>query len=141
MSEIASETPSVSEVELLPDHFPTTPKDLSHVTLYFDTTPDQGEDESFYFVKIETPDRVNDDFDAWYEAAVEAVIVNNPDLADATLIGAALKYGNFRSGGGEVFHRLDGDPGEDGAPTGGLVQGRDFKSYEGGVTYRYDDLF
>lgn len=137
-----SET-TVTDLEATPDHFPTTPKDLSHVTLYFDLTPDKGEDEEFFFVKIETPDSVNDDFDTWYQDAVQAVTALNPELADATLIGAALKYGSGKSGnGGEFFYRLDGDPNDvDGAPTGGLVQARDYDDYAGGVEYRYNDLF
>ena len=128
--------------EETPDHFATTPKDLSHVTLYFDLTPDDGEDESFYFVKIETPDAVNDDLDTWYLDALMAIQAANPDLAGAELVGAALKYGNFRSGGGEVYYDLDGDNSdEDGIPTGGLVQAREYKNYDGGTEYRYDDLF
>jgi hypothetical protein len=120
-----------------PDHFPETPKDLSHVTLYFDTTPTDGEDDSFFFVKIETPDAVDDDFDNWYEAALEAILVQNPDLADAKFAGAALKYGRE-----EVYFRLDGDAmDEDSPPTGELVQGRSYKNYDGGVSYDYGDLF
>jgi len=49
----------------------------------------------------------------------------------------ALKYGKA-----EQYFRIDGDPtDQDSAPTGELVQGRDYKHYEGGVTYSYDDLF
>lgn len=127
----------VATLEPTADHFPTTPRDLSHVTFYFDTTPEDGEDESFFFVKIETPDAVDDDLDHWYQAALDQIIARNPELADAELKGAALKYGRE-----ETFHRLDGKPDdEDGAPTGGLVQGSQYKRYDGGVTYSYDDLF
>lgn len=130
-----------TEAEAL-DHFPTTPKDISHVTFYFDATPDDREDDSFFFVKVETPDQVNDDLDAWYEAALEAMLAKDPALADYELVGAAIKYGSARSGGGEVYFDLDNDPtDEDYPPTGGLVQGREFRSYEGGTTYNYDDLF
>ncbi len=125
-----------------PDHFPTTPKDISHVTFYFDVTPEDHEDDSFYFVKVETPDSVGDDLDAWYQAALDAMIAKDPALADYELVGAAIKYGSGRSGGGEFYYALDNDPtDQDYAPTGGLVQGREFRSYEGGTTYNYNDLF
>ena len=124
-------------VAVTPDHFATTAQDLSHVTFYFDTTPDDGEDDAFFFVKIETPDAVDDDLDHWYQAALDQIIARNPELADAELKGAALKYGRH-----EDFFRLDGKPDdEDSAPTGGLVQGHEYKRYEGGVTYNYDELF
>lgn len=124
------------------DHFPTAPKDLSHVTFYFDTTPEDGEDESFFFVKVETPTHVDDDLDNWYEAALEAMLAQHPELEGAELVGAALKYGSGKSGGGEFFHALDGDStDEDHAPTGGLVHAREYKFYDGGAEYKYDDLF
>jgi hypothetical protein len=120
-----------------PDHFPVTPKDISHVTLYFDVTPDDGEDDAFYFVKIETTDSVDDDLDHWYQAALEQVIARDAQLADAKFMGAAIKYGRE-----EHYFSLDGKNGdEDSAPTGELVQGKDYKHYEGGTSYRYDDLF
>lgn len=123
--------------------FPTMPRDISHVTLYFDLTPDEGEDDAFYFVKIETPDAVNDDLDAWLQQALDAIVARNPDLAGAEFEGAAIKLGSFRGGtGGEFYYRNDGDStDEDSAPTGGLVQARDYNSWGGGVEYRYDDLF
>lgn len=127
---------TTSETEA-PDHFPTTPKDISHVTLYFDLTPEDGEDEAFYFVKINTPDSVDDDFDHWYQAALDQVIARDPELADAKFMGAALKYGRV-----EQFFALDGkNYDEDNPATGELVQGKDFRDYEGGVEYRYGDLF
>lgn len=128
----------------VPDHFPTAPKDLSHVTFYFDTTPDQGEDDGFFFVKIETPGSVDDDLDNWYDAALEAILARHPELEGAELVGAALKYGsgNGKSGGGEFFHAFDGDStDEDYAPTGGLVHAREYKFYDGGAEYNYGDLF
>ncbi len=119
------------------DHFPTTPRDLSHVTFYFDLTPEDGEDRAFFFVKIETPDRVDDDLDHWYQAALDQIIARNPELGDASFTGAALKYGRE-----EEFFRLDGNAfDQDTAPTGRLVQGSQYKNYEGGVTYSYDELF
>ena len=125
------------------DSFPTTPKDLSHVTLYFDVTPDDFEDSEFFFVKIETPDSVHDDFDGWSQDALEAIYLLNPELADAAFRGAALKYGSGhgRSGGGEVYYANDGDPGADTPPTGGLIQARNFNAYGGGVEYSYGELF
>ena len=123
--------------ETIPDHFAEAPRDISHVTFYFDTTPQDGEDDAFFFVKVETPDSVDDDLDHWYQAALEQIIARNPELADASLKGAAIKYGRE-----EVCFRLDGNPyDEDSTPTGGLVQGRDYHRYDGGVTYNYNDLF
>ena len=128
---------TVSNEGEAPDHFPVTPKDISHVTLYFDVTPDEGEDDAFYFVKIETTDRVGDDLDHWDQAALEQAIARDAQLQDAKLLGAAIKYGRE-----EQYFSLDGkNYDEDRPPTGELVQGKDYKHYEGGVTYRYDDLF
>lgn len=122
------------------DHFATAAKDISHVTFYFGSGDLESGD--FYFVKVETPDSVNDDLDNWYQAAVDEMMARDPNLANYELMGAAIKYGNFRSGGGEVYFSLDGDPtDEDYAPTGGLVPGREFKFYDGGTTYNYADLF
>jgi hypothetical protein len=134
MTDIA--TQQVNE-DVAPDHFPVTPKDISHVTLYFDLTPGDGEDDAFFFVKIETPDSVDDDFDHWYQAALEEVIARDAALADAKFVGAALKYGRE-----EAFFSLDGkNYDDDSAPTGGLVQAKHYGRYEGGTEYSYGDLF
>lgn len=136
-------TAAATEDESSADSFPTTPKDLSHVTLYFDLTPDDGEDSEFFFVKIETPDAVNDDFDTWYQDALDAIYVLNPELEQAVFKGAALKFGSDhgKSGGGEVYYANDFNPDPNDAPTGGLVQAQDYHSYGGGVEYSYGDLF
>jgi len=124
-------------IEVSPDHFAATAQDISHVTFYFDTTPDDGEDDAFFFVKIETTDAVDDDLDHWYQAALDQIIARNPGLADAEVEGVAIKYGKE-----EDFFRLDNNPNDhDTAPTGHLVQGHEYKHYEGGVTYSYDELF
>ena len=122
--------------------FPTAPKDLSHVTFYFDATPDNFEDSKFFFVKIETPGHVDDDLDHWYSDALEQIAEINPAMADYRFLGAALKYGSVHSGGGEFYYSADdGDLGVDDPPTGFLVQGRDYKNFVGGVSYDYDNLF
>lgn len=123
--------------------FATMPKDISHVTFYFDLSPDDHEDDEFFFVKIDTPDAVNDDLDTWYEDALNQILARNAQLADAELVGAAIKFGSGRSGsGGEFYYSLDGDSTDvDAAPTGGLVQARDFSGFGAGVEYRYGDLF
>jgi len=119
-------------------HFATMPKDISHVTFYFDATPDDHEDTEFTFVKVDTPDSVSDDLDNWYQDALAEIIARNPQLAEAHLDGVAIKFGSGRSGsGGEFYYSLDGDSTDvDSAPTGGLVTGR-----EVGVSYSYGDLF
>ncbi len=118
-------------------HFATMPKDISHVTFYFDATPDDFEDSEFTFVKVETPDSVADDLDDWYEEAVAAILAENPQI-EGELAGVAIKFGSDRSGsGGEFYYALDMDSTDvDFAPTGGLVTGR-----EVGVSYSYADLF
>ena len=122
-------------------HFATMPKDISHVTFYFDATPNDHEDTEFTFVKIDTPDSVADDLDAWYQDALSAILVRNPELAEGDLAGVAIKFGSGRSGsGGEFYYSIDGDSTDvDSAPTGGLVGGRDIE--QNGVAYRYEDLF
>lgn len=122
-------------------HFATMPKDISHVTFYFDATPDDSEDTEFTFVKIDTPDSVSDDLDSWYQDALSAIIAQNPHLADVELDGVAIKFGSGRSGsGGEFYYSIDGDSTDvDFAPTGGLVDGREVGQL--GVAYRYEDLF
>ncbi len=124
-------------------HFATMPKDISHVTFYFDVTPDDGEDSEFFFVKIDTPSRVGDDLDTWYADALSEILALNAHLAGAENIGVAIKVGSFRAGsGGEFYYAIDGDStDEDGAPTGAPVQADEFASYAGGVEYRYVDLF
>lgn len=124
-------------------NFATMPKDISHVTFYFDLTPNNGEDSEFFFVKIDTPDSVADDLDVWYQAALDEIVARNANLADAENIGVAIKFGAFRGGsGGEFYYAIDGDStDEDGCPTGAPVQARDFDQYGGGVEYRYGDLF
>jgi len=122
-------------------HFATMPKDISHLTFYFDATPEDSEDTEFTFVKIDTPDSVSDDLDDWYQDALSAIIAQNPHLADVELDGVAIKFGSNRSGsGGEFYYSIDGDSTDvDFAPTGGLVGGREVGHF--GVAYRYEDLF
>lgn len=124
-------------------NFATMPKDISHVTFYFDTTPDDHEDSEFFFVKIETPGSVNDDLDTWYQDALDQILARNTQLADAELTGVAIKFGSARGGtGGEFYYAIDGDSTDvDYAPTGGLVAGSEFKAYGGGVEYSYGSLF
>ncbi|MGA0606168.1 VCBS domain-containing protein [Phenylobacterium sp. VNQ135] len=123
------------------DNFPLAPKDLSHVTFYFDLTPQDQTDQAFFFAKVETPGAVNDDLDSWYHQAVDRIVALNPNLAQAELVGAAIKYGSPQSGGGEFYYGLDGDLDQDAVPTGHLIQGSEYKLYAGGVTYGYDSLF
>jgi len=124
-------------------NFATMPKDISHVTFYFDLTPGDHEDSEFFFAKIDTPDAVNDDLDAWYQDALSEILARNAQLADAELTGVAIKFGSGRSGsGGEFYYSVDQDSTDvDSPPTGGLVTAREFGSYGGGVEYRYEDLF
>lgn len=123
--------------------FATMPKDISHVTFYFDLTPGDHEDDDFFFAKIDTPDSVNDDLDTWYQGALSEIIARNPQLADAEVAGVAIKFGSAKSGsGGEFYYGIDGDSTDlDYAPTGGLVAASQFKAYGGGVEYSYGDLF
>ena len=123
--------------------FATMPKDISHVTFYFDLTPHNHEDSDFFFAKIETPGSVNDDLDTWYDQALAQILAHNADLAGAENVGVAIKFGSDRSGaGGEFYYSLDHDSTNvDSAPTGGIVTAREFASYGGGVEYRYSDLF
>lgn len=131
------------DAEIDGGHFATMPKDISHVTFYFDATPDDHEDDEFFFVKIDTPESVSDDLDTWYEDALSAIIAQNANLADAELAGVAIKFGSGQSGsGGEFYYAIDGDSTDVDFPTtGGLVTAREFNSYGGGAEYRYEDLF
>lgn len=123
--------------------FATMPKDISHVTFYFDLTPKDLEDSDFFFAKIETPGSVNDDLDTWYQDALTEILSRNAQLADAQFVGAAIKFGSARGGsGGEFYYSLDHDSTDvDSAPTGGIVQAYEYGSYGGGVEYSYGDLF
>ncbi|WP_293679285.1 hypothetical protein [uncultured Phenylobacterium sp.] len=128
-------------------HFATMPKDISHVTFYFDLDPDgggEGDDAQFFFVKIETPDSVNDDLDNWYQDALTEILLRNAQLEGAENVGVAIKFGSARGGsGGEFYYEIDNDSTDedDGAPTGAPVQARDYGDYGGGVEYGYGDLF
>lgn len=122
--------------------FATMPKDISHVTFYFDLTPNDAEDNEFFFAKVETPDSVNDDLDTWYQQAVDAIVAQHPELAGAELVGAAIKFGSEHGRtGGEFYYSLDGDSTNvDYAPTGYLVQAYEFNGYGGGAEYSYGQL-
>lgn len=124
-------------------NFATMPKDISHVTFYFDLTPNKSEDDHFFFVKIETPGSVNDDLDTWYQDALAQILARNAQLAGAEVEGVAIKFGSGKTGsGGEFYYAIDGDSTDvDNAPTGGVVSAREFGSYDGGVEYKYGDLF
>jgi phage-related minor tail protein len=86
---------------------------------------------------------VNDDLDTWFDQALTEILARNAQLAGAELVGAAIKFGSGRSGsGGEFYYSLDHDSTNvDSAPTGGIVQAREYGSYGGGVQYQYGDLF
>ena len=65
----------------------------------------------------------------------------SPDAA-ITAIGAVIFDVEGRSLGGEFYYALDGDSTDfDSAPTGGLVQAREYAGYGGGAEYQYGDLF
>ncbi len=122
-------------------HFATMPKDISHVTFYFDVTPGDLEDNEFFYAKVETYDGVNDDLDTWYDAALAEILArNSSELQGAEVIGVAIKFGSERSGsGGEFFYSIDGDSTNVDYPPGGYVQGRGFNG--SGVEYQYGDIF
>lgn len=122
-------------------HFATMPKHIANVTFYFDLTPKSREDDDFFYVKVETQSSVNDDMDAWYDAALAEILARNTDtLAGAEVTGVAITFGNPRSGvGGEFFYRIDGDSTDVDTAPGGFVQASDFA--DNGVVYRYNDLF
>lgn len=117
------------------------PKDISHVTFYFNITPEGGEDTEFFFVKVDTPDAVNDDLDTWYDAALTEILSRNADvLAGAHLDGVAIKFGSAKGGtGGEFYYKIDGDSTDVDSPPVGFAQGRDLGGH--GTEYSYGDLF
>ncbi len=114
--------------------FATMPKDISHVTFYFDVTPSDHEDSRFVFVKIDTPGSVNDDLDSWYDQALSAILSRNAGLATAEVAGVSIKFGSEHGGsGGEFYYAIDHDSTDvDSAPTSvGRVD----------VEYSYGSLF
>lgn len=122
-------------------HFATMPKDISHVTFYFDLTPDDLEDSELFFVKIETPNAVSDDLDTWYDAALTEILARNATVLDgAQLDGVAIKFGSERGGsGGEFYYKIDGNSTDINSPPGGFTQARNFNG--NGAEYSYGDLF
>ena len=122
-------------------HFATMPKDISHVTFYFDLTPENHEDSAMFYVKIETPSSVNDDLDTWYDAALAEILARNGvALEGAEVNGVAIKFGSERGGsGGEFYYAIDGDSTDVDSPPGGFTQARNFNGH--GVEYNYGDLF
>ena len=123
------------------DFFATAPKDISHVTFYFDRTPEDYEDSRYFFAKVETGDHVNDDLDTWYQQAIDAMALQNPNIGEYRFLGAAIKYGSGKNGnGGEFYYAADGsDCQPDESPLGYLVQNKDARSFF--QTYDYDQLF
>lgn len=134
---MSNTTITEAPVDALADggHFATMPRDISHVTFVFDTTPNDLEDRRFFFAKIETTDAVNDDLDTWYDAALAEILARNADLADASVLGVAIKFGSGKSGtGGDFFYAIDGDSTDiDDAPYG--------SSNRADVEYSYSSLF
>lgn len=123
MSEI-NETPT----EEVADIFATSAKDISHVTFYFDRTPQDYEDSAYYFFKVETPGSVNDDLDTWYQEAIAAVSLINPEVADYRFLGAAIKSGSHKQGG-EIYYAADGSDSAPDESALGLIQSRDVRSF------------
>lgn len=105
-----------SEPPCSSDNFCKPPKDLSYVTLYFDKNGDCGDDgvldakSDLLVVKIDNlPDAANDDLDTWYQKVIEYLKSEKGLDCEADLLGANLKYGSEKSGGGSFFYALDGD--------------------------------
>lgn len=120
-------------------HFATMPRDISHVTFYFDLTPEEGEDDDFFYAKIETTDSVSDDLDTWYDAALNEILARNAEaLEGAEVAGVAIKFGSFRgASGGEFFYKIDGDSTDvDNVSGGSYARDNDVN-----VTYSYGSLF
>lgn len=95
------------------DHFPTFDKDISHITLYFDTdgAGDKNND-GVYTVKIDTPKEFDDDLDNSIDAIVAYIVANddNVDSADQ-LLGVAIKGGNVDNADGsyDTYFAIDGN--------------------------------
>ena len=115
---VAELTP-VAVPAYIANHFPVAPKDISHVTFYFEQSPDD-DILNLHSVKIDNvPGRADDDLDAWIQQAVDYVRAHDPALAQgAELLGAALKYSTT-----ELYYALDGNTDIDPVPGGVLIQG------------------
>lgn len=138
------------------DNFPTFDKDISHVTLYFDTTSgdvngetvpnDKGngthqEPDGYYTVKIDNwQDQSadgSDDLDDYLGDILTYLVENDPNITEDTeLLGVAIKGGNVDNGGYDNYYAMDGDTDAETPPTGDLVQNKEIDA-----TYQYEDVF
>ncbi|WP_374468282.1 cadherin-like domain-containing protein [Phenylobacterium sp.] len=125
-------SPALVQPAITGDHFPTAPKDISHVTLYFETSPNDGKLD-LRTVKVDNvPGAANDDLDAWLNQALEYVRAHDAGLpAGAQLLGGALKYATT-----EIYYGLDGDTDADAAPGGVLVQNHSLNA-----SFNYSAIF
>jgi hypothetical protein len=125
----------IPEPPVVQNHFPEFDKDISHITLYFDTTDGDKNGDGVYTVKIDEWDGSND-LDNDLDAILAYLIENDENIdADTELLGVAIKGGDVNHGGYDNYYAMDNDEDADTPPTGTLVQNRDVDQ-----TYDYDDL-
>ena len=142
------------------DHFPTFEKDISHITLYFDTT--EGDvagtsvtttvkgktmtkeiGDGYYTVKIDGwIDQAadgSDDLDDYLGDIMAWLIANDPNIVEGTvLLGVAIKGGDVDHGGYNNYYAMDGDSDADNdqIPTGALAENKHLDQ-----SYNYSDVF
>lgn len=125
------EPPPVIVADHFPDFKEATNRDISHFTLYFDTTDGDKNGDGVYTVKIDTPAEFNDDLDNSLDTVLNYLIANDPNVgADTTLLGVAIKGGTI-----ENFYALDNDIDADTASFS-LVQNKNVD-----MTVDYDAVF
>lgn len=135
-AEIPDEPPEES-------NFPELDKDISNVVLYFQTTEGDvkpsPDGDGYYTVKIDNvAEEASDDFDDWLADVQTYLIANDPNVADAELVGVAIKYGSEQSGGGTEFYAMDNDPDIDTAPAGTTFP---LPGNEVDKTYQYGEVY
>lgn len=80
------------------DNFPEWKQDISNMTFVFNQTEGDRNGDGYYTVKIDVPEDLGDDPDAYIDDLLAAMIAADPNLdADADLMGVVIKGGRQKT--------------------------------------------
>ena len=108
--ETPAPTPSVE------GNFPLLTDNITSIVLYYDAPSGDVNADGYYAVKVDSVSWiVEDDLDLWLGDATSYLEASDPNIdADTELAGVAITHG---SGGETEYYAMDGDPGQDIAPS------------------------
>jgi len=102
--------------------FPQLSNDITSIVLLYNTTSGDITGDGFYAAKVDNVSWVvEDDLDAWLVDATNYLQANDPNVPQGTeLLGVAITHGDASTTSTE-YYAMDGNPGEDTAPTTNLT--------------------